>query len=219
MKGRLNQSTLSGTGRHSTTRIEALSDGVFAIAMTLMIFYIKVPQVPSERVTAELTRRLLDLWPQFLVYVISFVMLGVYWVGHHNQYRHIRRTNRILLWINNALLLSVTLIPFSTSLVGSYPTHQVAVILYATNLVLVGVVLFCHWRYATSRHALVDRNLDPTLIRLANRRILMGPALLALAIAFSFVSTLGSLALCGLVPVFYIMPGKIDHFWEPTPSE
>src|SRR5208337_4774222 len=104
--------------------------------------------------------------------------------------RHIRQTNRILLWINNALLLSVTLIPFSTSLVGSYPTHQVAVILYATNLVLVGVVLFSHWRYATSRHVLVDRNLDPALIRLANRRILMGPALLALAIAFSFVSTL-----------------------------
>ena len=184
MESKLNRSVSSGSGRHSTTRIEALSDGVFAIAMTLMIFYIKVPQVPSERVTAELTRRLLDLWPQFLVYVISFVMLGVYWVGHHNQYRHIRRTNRILLWINNALLLSVTLIPFSTSLVGSYPTHQVAVILYATNLVLVGVVLFSHWRYATSRHALVDRNLDPALIRLANRRLLMGPALLALRLHF-----------------------------------
>ena len=184
-----------------------------------MIFYIKVPQIPSERVTAELTSRLLDLWPQFLVYVISFVMLGVYWVGHHNQYHHIRRTNRVLLWINNALLLCVTLIPFSTGLVGSYPTHQVAVVLYASNLILVGLVLFIHWRYATSRRVLVDRDLDPVLIRLASRRILMGPAILALAIVFSFVSTPGGLVLCGLVPVFYIVPGKIDRYWEPTPSE
>ena len=113
----------------------------------------------------------------------------------------------------------MTLIPFSTALVGSYPTHQVSVILYTTNLVLVGLALFVHWHYATSRRVLVDQNLDPVLIRLASRRILIGPALLALAIAFSFVSTLGSLALCGLVPLFYIIPGKIDRYWEPTPSE
>ncbi len=153
MKGRLNQSTLSGTGRHSTTRIEALSDGVFAIAMTLMIFYIKVPQVPSERVTAELTRRLLDLWPQFLVYVISFVMLGVYWVGHHNQYRHIRRTNRILLWINNALLLSVTLIPFSTSLVGVTPPIRSPS--YSTQPISFLSALFCSAIGATLRHGML----------------------------------------------------------------
>ncbi len=219
MESKLNRSVSFGSGRHTTTRVEALSDGVFAIAMTLMIFNIKVPQIPNERVTAELTLRLLDLWPHFLVYAISFVMLGVYWVGHHNQYRHIRRTNRILLWINNALLLCVSLIPFSTGLVGSYPTHQVSVILYATNLVLVGLALFAHWHYAISRRVLVDQNLDPVLIRLASRRILIGPALLALAIAFSFVSTLGSLALCGLVPLFYIIPGKIDRYWEPTLSE
>ena len=87
MESKLNRSVSFGSGGHTTTRIEALSDGVFPIAMTLMIFNIKVPQIPNERVTAELTLRLLDLWPHFLVYAISFVMLGVYWVGHHNQYR------------------------------------------------------------------------------------------------------------------------------------
>jgi hypothetical protein len=93
------------------------------------------------------------------------------------------------------------------------------VILYATNLIFVGLALFAHWHYATSRRVLADQNLDPMLIRLASRRILIGPALLALAIAFSFVSTPGSLALCGLVPLFYIIPGKIDRYWEPTLSE
>jgi len=219
MESKLNRSVSSTIGWITTTRIEALSDGVFAIAMTLMIFNIKVPQIPNERVTAELTRRLLDLWPHFLVYAISFVMLGVYWVGHHNQYHHIRRTNRVLLWINIALLLCVTLIPFSTALLGSYPTHQGAVVLYATNLILVGLVLFIHWHYATFQHALVDPDLDPELIRLASRRILMGPALLALAIVFSFVSTQGSLVLCGVVPVLYILPGRIDRYWKPTSSE
>ena len=99
------------------------------------------------------------------------------------------------------------------------PAKDENLIFKVTSLILVGLVLFIHWHYATSRRVLVEQNLDAVLIRLASRRILMGPALLALAIAFSFVSTLGGLVLCGLVPVFYIVPGKIDRYWEPTPSE
>ena len=77
----------------SKTRIEALTDGVFAIAMTLMVFDIKVPPV-AQMDQLNLRHELIQLWPRFLAYVISFVMLGVYWVGHHNQYHYIRRTYR-----------------------------------------------------------------------------------------------------------------------------
>lgn len=195
-------------------RIEALCDGVFAIAMTLMIFNIKVPEIPDEMVGATLADDVFRLWPQFLVYAISFVMLGVYWVGHHNQYHYIRRTDRFLLWINVAFLFCVTLIPFSTALLGRYPTQQVAVVVYAVNLILVGAVLLTHWRYAVSHPGLVGSDLDPVQVKLASRRILLAPAILVIAVAFSFVSTIFSLALCAIIPVLYILPGRIDRHWK-----
>jgi len=99
----------------SKTRIEALTDGIFAIAMTLMVFDIKVAPV-AHMDQWNLRHELIQLWPRFLAYVISFVMLGVYWVGHHNQYHYIRRTDRPFLWINIFFLMGVSLIPFSTSL-------------------------------------------------------------------------------------------------------
>ena len=87
------------TGGRSKTRIEALTDGVFAIAMTLLIFNIRVPEA-AQGTDKALRQGLLQLWPSFLTYIISFVMLGVYWVGHHNQYHFIRRTDRVFLWTN-----------------------------------------------------------------------------------------------------------------------
>jgi uncharacterized membrane protein len=208
--------SVSPTERGLTkSRIEALCDGVFAIAMTLMIFNIKVPEIPSELVGAELAHNLFNLCPQFLVYAMSFVMLGVYWVGHHNQYHYIRHTNRLLLWINVAFLLCVTFIPFSTALLGRYPTQQIALVVYALNLILVGIVLFVHWHYALSRR-LLDAELDPVLVKLASRRILLAPAILVLAVVFSFVSTNISLGLCAIIPVLYVLPGRIDRHWTPT---
>ena len=104
----------------SKTRIEALTDGIFAIAITLMVFDIKVPAV-TQMNQLNLRHELIQLWPRFLAYVISFVMLGVYWVGHHNQYHYIRRTDRPFLWINIFFLMGISLIPFSTGLLGQFP--------------------------------------------------------------------------------------------------
>jgi len=199
-------------------RIEALCDGVFAIAMTLMIFNVKVPQIPTELAPAKLANEVYDLWPQFLVYAISFVMLGIYWVGHHNQYHYIRCTDRWLLWINVAFLFFVTLIPFSTALLGRYPAQQIAVVVYASNLIIVGILLLIHWRYATSQPGLVDSDLNPVLVRQASRRILLAPILLTFAVVFSFVSTIISLVLCAVIPVLYVLPRRIDRHWRLTHS-
>jgi uncharacterized membrane protein len=106
----------------SKTRIEALTDGIFAIAMTLMVFDIKLPVGP-QTTPWSLRSELIGLWPRFLAYAISFIMLGVYWVGHHNQYHYIRRTDRGFLWINIFFLMGVSLIPFSTGLLGQYPRN------------------------------------------------------------------------------------------------
>ena len=131
----------------SKTRIEALTDGIFAIAMTLMVFDIKVPTVAQMK-QLNLRHELIQLWPRFLAYVISFVMLGVYWVGHHNQYHYIRRTDRPFLWINIFFLMGVSLIPFSTGLLGQFPEDRTALGVYGLNLIMVGGFLYAHWSYA-----------------------------------------------------------------------
>lgn len=140
-------------------------------------------------------------------------MLGVYWVGHHNQFHYIRRTDRVLLWINIVFLMFVTLIPFSTALMGQYPTQRLSVDIYAITLILVGISLYIHWWYATSSHRLVDEELDPQLITLAKRRIVRAPVILLAAIAASFLSVRLSIILCAIVPIVYIVPGRIDRRW------
>lgn len=199
-------------GGLTKTRIEALTDGVFAIAMTLLVFGIRVPEVPSGSALA-LSHRLAKIWPHFLIYAISFINLSVYWVGHHGQFHYIRRTDRVLLWINLFFLLFVTFIPFSTALMGEYPNQPISVILYSANLSVVGLMLLAHWSYATSHRRLVDRDLDAKVVHLAKRRILVGIPIFLLALTLSFVNTKVSVALCAFVPVLYILPGHIDRYW------
>lgn len=203
---------LPASGGLTKARVETLCDGVFAIAMTLMIFNIKVPRLPQHP-PVSLVQTLFELWPQFLVYAISFIMLGVYWVGHHNQFHYVRRSDRPLLWLNIMFLMFVSVIPFSTGVLGRYPLERAAVVLYASNLILVGLMLYVQWWYVTAHHRLVDADLDPRLVRLAKRRILAGPAVLLLATAASFLSPKLSIVICAAVPAFYILPGSIDRHW------
>ena len=196
----------------SKTRIEALTDGIFAIAMTLMVFDIKVsPLAQMNRL--NLQHELIQLWPRFLIYVISFVMLGVYWVGHHNQYHYIRCTDRPFLWINIFFLMGVSLIPFSTGLLGQFPEDRTALGVYGLNLIMVGGFLYAHWSYAARNYRLVEGDIDPSVVRLVKYRIVMGPAASILAICTSFVSPRLSLAIFALIPFLYLIPGRIDYQW------
>jgi uncharacterized membrane protein len=199
----------------STSRLEALVDGVFAVVMTLLILTLTVPREPAGLSHAALSRQLgHDLYAlrfTLLAYAISFVVAGVYWVGHHNQYPAIQCTDRVLLWITVVFLLAVSGIPFSTALLGDYPDQQIAVVVYGGNLVVIGLVLFLHWWYATNGCRLIAQDLDPQLVRWAARRILMGPTAYLLAIALSFISTAASIAIYALVPALYILPGRVDR--------
>ena len=200
-------------GGLAKSRIEALCDGVFAIAMTLMVFNIKVPTVAIAMGTTDLADALFVLWPQFVTYAISFVMLGVFWIGHHNQFHYIRRTDRVLLWINITFLMFVTAIPFSTQVLGQYRSQPTAVIFYAVNLILVGFLLYMQWWYATANAHLIDTDLDPTFTKLVGNRILLGCAFLLFSIAMSIVSTRLSLLVFAAISIFYILPGRVDRHW------
>jgi len=190
--------------------VEALTDGIFAVAMTLLILDIKVPLVAHP---ADLPPELLALWPRFVSYAVSFVMLGIYWVGHHNQFHLIRRTDRALLWINIVFMMTICVVPFSTALLSAYTMLPIALAVYGVNLVAIGLILYGHWAYATHGHRLVDQDLDPKVIRFASRRILIGPIVFAAASILSLVSPVVSLVVLMLAPIVYLFPGKVDRHW------
>jgi len=202
-------------GGLSTARLETLVDGVFAVVMTLLVLTLIVPREPAGLPPVTLARQLGDdlyaLRFTVLTYAMSFVVAGGYWVGHHNQFPIIRRADRVFLWITILFLMGVTGIPFSTALLGSYPSQQIAVVVYGGNLIAIGLVLTLQWWYATSGRRLTDPDLDPLVVRRAMRRILMGPVAYTLAIGFSFVNPTVSLAVYVVVPVLYILPGRVDR--------
>ena len=191
-------------------RLAALTDGIFAIAMTLLVLNLQVPKLAAGAGSGELPHDLLKLWPKLLSYALSFVVVGVYWVGHHNQFHYVRRVDRPFLWINIAFLMTISFIPFTAALLGEYLRQQIAVAVYGANLVVVGATLYAVWRYATGGGRLVDPGLSPHVARTAGRRVLMGVAIYLLAIALSFVNTWLSVGLYVVVPVLYILPGHID---------
>lgn len=194
----------------STNRIEAFSDGVFAVAITLLVLNIQVPHVAASDLPAELFK----LWPRLLVYAQSFVIVGIYWVAHHNSFHYIQWSDRTLLWLNIFLLLCIVFIPFPTAVLGEYPGQQISVILYSATLVITGLVLQLLWWYVTSGLRLVDPDIDPRLVKRATRRNLMAPLIYLVAIVVSFLSVWASLAVIAFVPILYIFPGRIDRHWQ-----
>lgn len=202
----------------STNRLEAFSDGVFAVAITLLVLNLEVPQVAASMVSKDLLPKLLELWPKLLIYALSFVVVGIYWVAHHNTFHYIKRSDRNLLWLNILLMMCIVFIPFPTALIGQYPEQQISVVIYAGTLVITGLVLQLLWWYVTSNHRLVDEDIDPLLVRRATRRNLTAPLIYLLAIGTSFLSVQISLIFFFLVPVFYIFPGRIDRHWTQKRS-
>jgi uncharacterized membrane protein len=129
-------------------RIISFSDGVFAIAITLLVIGLRVPALPSHVANSELSRRLLDEWPRVLSYAVSFAVIGLYWIGHHRFFGHIRRFDHRLILLNLAFLGLIAFLPFPTAVLGRYGGHRSAVVLYAGSLALAGVASTALWLYA-----------------------------------------------------------------------
>ncbi len=174
-------------GTRELDRLIFFSDAVFAIVMTLLVLDIKVPNVPESSL-ADLPQRVLELWPEFFSYVLSFLVVGSYWIGHHQTFRYIRSYDRPLMWLNLLFLLSITFVPFPTSLLGEYGEQQVAVVVYAASLGLARLLLAVVWWYATSGPILLSDDLDRGLARYHLVRSLAIPAVFAISIVVSFFS-------------------------------
>jgi len=180
----------------TTERITAFSDGVFSIAITLLVLNLRVPIVLSSKLPGELLKQS----PSLLSYLLSFVIVGIYWIAHHNMFHYIKRSDRPFLWINILLLMCVAFIPFPAGLLGQYPTQSISVIIYASSLILTNLMLSLLWWYATSNHRLVDQDTDPHFVRTVNRRNMTAPVVYLVSIGLSFLSPLASLI------VFFLFP-------------
>jgi uncharacterized membrane protein len=167
----------------SIHRIVGLTDGVFAIVMTLLVLEISIPEIAQSSVHTELPGRLIELWPKLLSYVISFIILGMFWYLHHIAFHYIKRSDNGLVWLNILFLMFIALIPFSTALFGSYGTEQLALVIYAINIILVSVMRFVIWIYATLKYRLVDNNISPSLLK--------WDRLISIGILFIFILMIG----------------------------
>jgi uncharacterized membrane protein len=186
----------------STHRVEALTDGVFAIATTLLVLNLAVRSGLSHH---EFLAALRSLGPKVIAYVVSFMVIAVYWIGHHNQFFWIHYVDRTLIWITTFFLMAIAFIPFSTSLIADYPSEVLAILIYGTNVILAGLALWIHWRYALGRGKLVPQPMDTRLSAITSRRILLGMAYYAVATLLGFVLPLISVVLFSGLPLFFYM--------------
>lgn len=191
------------------SRVEAFSDGVFAIAITLLVLEIKVPKAGGHSLWHDLGQ----LWPSFAAFAVSFFTIGIIWVNHHALFDRVERGNRTLLFVNLGLLLWVSFIPFPTALVaehlrdGTAASQHTAAAFYAATFLCMGFAFFANSVYAT-RAGLLTQTLSPDQVRALLRRNFAGQLGYAAAIALAFVSASVSLALCGLVALYYVHPGR-----------
>lgn len=178
----------SHEGGRDRDRIVNLSDGVFAIAITLLILDVRVPDIPGNLVDSELPGELLSLWPKYLGYLLSFVGISTFWVIHHSIFRLIRAYDRTLLYLNFLFLMVVAFVPFPTSLLGEYGNHQLPVAIYAATLAIGRLLLTAiHW-YSTKNGRLLGEVQDPASVRFFLVRGLTIPAIFLLSIGISFFS-------------------------------
>jgi len=191
-----------------TQRLEAFSDGVFAIAITLLIIEIAVPSVSGGH---SLGRALGDLWPKYFAYVLSFVTIGIYWANHHFVWRLFRRADHYFLMLNVFFLMCVAFLPFPTAVLGEYLRHaderRTAVAFYAFGLLLPAIGWLCVWLYANARR-LLDERLDPAYLRSLTIQYLLSNAFYAIALAVAFLSAWVALAICVGLTVVYLLPHR-----------
>ena len=172
-------------GELTTERVESFSDGVLAVALTLLVLELKLP--PGLANEAELWTAVLHLAPSFAAWVVSFVFVMTIWINHHYFFAAVRVADRGLLWLNGLLLLGVSLLPFPTGLVGEYPGFA-APLAMLSGTMLFGSLTFAAMRYyASVRGGLMLEKIDGPAARAALRRNLVGPALYAVALALAFL--------------------------------
>jgi len=185
------------------SRTEAFSDGVFAIAITLLIIEVRVPHSRTGRLGANLANQ----WPSYAAYVVSFIIIGIIWVNHHDIFGRIVTVDRPLLFLNLLLLLTVAFLPFPTALLGDYiregSNAHVAAAVYGANMTLIGLAFIAMWTYLLRVPTLLTPEVGAEGARRARRAAVVGPVVYALSIPLAFVSPVACLIVYAALALYF----------------
>jgi uncharacterized membrane protein len=190
----------------STTRLETFADGVFAIAATLLILNVDAQVTEGS---GELGRRLVEIWPSYIAYAVSFVTIGIIWSNHHTVMAQLGRVNRTFLMLNVLLLLCVAFVPFPTRLVAENLRErdelEPAALAYGATMTVMSICYLTLWLYASRRGRLLHDDADPRTVSGITRSYLPGTPFYLTATLLALVSPLASVALFGAIAVFYVI--------------
>jgi uncharacterized membrane protein len=195
----------------NTNRLEAFSDGVIAIAITLLVLEIKVP--PSTGLSAGL----LNLWPSYLAYAVSFIVIGAIWIRHHAMFQHITRANEPFLLLNIAQLMFIAFLPFPTAVLAKAfhdgEGEAVAAAFYGGTLTILGIIVTAMWYYAAHKHRLLRKEITSEEAKRIGRRFLVGPTGYAMGSLVAIAQPWAALVFYLGLNVFFLWPRR-----KKTPS-
>jgi uncharacterized membrane protein len=192
----------------SVERLAALSDGVFAVAMTLLVLDLRAPAAEAIHSEHDLLHVLAPLAPRLLVFLMSFMTLGIFWVGQQAQLNQLTHSTRDLTWTHLIFLVGVSLMPFSTALMAEFIGFRTALLIYWLNILLLGALLFASWRCAIASSVLKP-GLSPELIAAVQRRIAIAQALYAMGALLCVLNTYWSIGFIVLVQLNYVIAPRI----------
>jgi uncharacterized membrane protein len=190
-----------------TARVEAFSDGVFAIAITLLILEFKVPAAGSGALKTQLLRQ----WPSYFSFAASFAFIGIMWINHHRLFTHIRKCDDWLLVLNLLLLMGVTFVPFPTSVLAAHlggPDQRTAAALFNATYLVISLLFNLLWRYAASSRRLLSPDTDASSVTRITRQYSLGPLLYLVCLVLVWVNVFASLLVNVSLAFFFAIPAR-----------
>ncbi len=192
-------------------RLEALGDGIFSIAMTILVLELELPEVKGNT-WHDFTTAMHHTWYGLLCYAISFIVLGIMWFGHRIMFEYIGRTDRYFIFLGVLFYMVVCLVPFSTRLLAKDTFEWYAIMVYGLNLSLCNLTLYCQWLYGMSKPHMMHRQVPAEVKKEARLQFLLSPVVYAIAIIISFYIPRISIAIFIITPVLYLIPSKLDKY-------
>ena len=199
-------------------RLAGFSDGVIAIAITILVLGLEVPSV-HEFKQSQLVDYLRESIHPAVGYVVSFLLIGTYWLEHYAIFHFLTRATRMLIVLNGLFLLCLTFLPFPTGLQAAYRDDELAMVFYGLSQLMCGISLLCLWLYAIQGRRLVGPHVSPAVLRSMTTRLLIAPALCLVAVGCSFISINISRVILLSIPFFYISHRVVDIGWQATETE
>jgi uncharacterized membrane protein len=193
-------------------RLESLGDGIFSVAMTVLVIEVGLPLIKENANWHDFMHALGQSWPQFLCYIVSFVILGIMWFGHRMMFEYISRTDRYFIFYGVLFYAVVCFVPFSTKFLASDILKWYTILTYGLNLSLCNLTLYAQWSYGINKPSLLERELPDEVKKEAKTLFLLSPVVYSVAIGLSFFVPWVSVGIFIITPILYLIPNKLDKY-------